>query len=300
MRSFEQGGVPESEAEEIKEVKETGKDVRILLKIMRHGERTPDNLLTDFGRSVTTEKAQKERSRLGPLDIVKAVGSDSGPKGPTNMARSLETADLYANAIALDPSVDAIKYQTRPRSIVGIEGQINKLPFDWTEFYKQNLPSNFNALSDEEKSIAGHKANEACLNRWLSDPEAEASRLEIASRYASFVETYVRMIERLKSGTKVMYPVGGHGGNMEVFLSKVLQRKKDGTVINGFQDVSEIGGAFHPSEGFFIDLTTDEQGEKHAQLSMDDPERMKGEDISLDVHTLHQLSEYYHELKRRR
>lgn len=285
----------------MEEGRENGLNNRILIKIMRHGERTPDKLLTDYGRQVTGDIAKGDKGKLSGIDKIKAVGSDDGPKGATGMARSLETADIYANGITLeegegtsDANAKIERYKTKPRPLLEISGMKTSKLFDWTEYYNSKLPENFDQLSDEEKSAASRIANEACLDRLLTDPKGDKYRKEIASRHAVFVNIRLRMVDRIKSNSKIMYPTGAHGGFMEVFLKQVLKRKtKDGQEITGFDKAEDIGGAFKPSEGFFIDITTDEHGEKKVKVIMDDPARLKGEELTLDLEKINELVEYY-------
>lgn len=84
------------------ERKESGRQVEIVLKFIRHGERTKEGALTDYGRSITAERAQQSGLQEKGFDAVKAVGSNAGPKNPRGMGRSLETADIYAHEIAGD------------------------------------------------------------------------------------------------------------------------------------------------------------------------------------------------------
>lgn len=271
---------------------EKGKNNRILIKIMRHGEKTPEGLLTDYGREETSEKSKKEKELLGEFDMIKVVGSDSGEKGPKGIGRALETADIYAEESIFND--DRKKYKSRPRRLLSLDGLKTSAPFDWTEYYKSKLPDNFDKLSDERKSEASHKAHEACLNRILTMPEAEEYCRDIASRHAFFINRYLKIIEKLKSNTKVLYSSGAHGGCMEVFLQRCLKiKKKEEQEKLGFKNVDEVGGAFYPSEGFFVDITTDEKGEKQVKVFMDNPKRLEGEELTLDPKKIDELVEEY-------
>lgn len=288
------------EKEESTEKIEKGKNNRILIKIMRHGEKTPEGFLTDYGREVTRKKSKSEKDMLYEFKKVKAVGSNKSEPGQQGLPRALETADIYANGITIEegenlPEAEAKikKYKTRPRPILGTEAKVPEL-FNWKEYYKSQLPKNFDQMTDEEKAEASHKANEACINRVLEMPEGQEYRQDIASRYAFFANRYLNMIDRLEDNTKVLYPAGAHGGNMEVFLQQCLKRKKKNREeLTGFNNVSEIGGAFRPSEGFFIDITTNDKGEKQVKVFMDNTERLEGEELSLDLGKIEELVKEY-------
>lgn len=281
-----------SEEEKSKVETEKGKNNRILIKIMRHGEKTPEGLLTDYGREETSEKSKKEKELLGEFDIIKAVGSDSGEKGPKGIGRALETADIYTEESIFND--DRKKYKSRPRRLLSLDGLKTSAPFDWTAYYKSQLPDSFNQLGEEDKSKASHRAHEACVNRILTMSEGEEYCRDIASRHAFFINRYLKMIEGLNNDTKVFYPAGAHGGCMEVFLQRCLKiKKKDEPEKIGFNDVSEIGGSFRPSEGFFVDITTNENSEKQVKLFMDDPEKLKDVELTFDLEKIEELTKEY-------
>ncbi|MFA6307587.1 MAG: hypothetical protein WCS88_02745 [Patescibacteria group bacterium] len=292
MEIMPQGGI-EKQSE-----KERGLNNRILLKIIRHGEKTPEGALTDYGREKTRETVANDKKIIEGIQKVKVMGSNAGPKNEAGQARALETADIYANTLVneeySDPEI--IKYESRARSILEVVGQNTQPPFNWGKEYKENLPENFSELSDEDKAIASAEANEKNLTKLMTMPEAEDYRQEISARYAMFINTYIKMIDRIENDQKIMYPVGAHGGQIELFLQKCLKRKtEDGDEIIGFKDSKELGGSFNPSEGFFIDITTDQNGEKKIEFNFDDPKRFEGEELSLDLDTMYELIDKYKE-----
>src|SRR3989344_5951387 len=86
------------------EAKEFGTNVELLLKIIRHGERDPKtNFLTDQGREITKQEAEKFKTNVGngvdDFDLVKAIGSTVGPANSEGMGRAEETAHIYAHEI---------------------------------------------------------------------------------------------------------------------------------------------------------------------------------------------------------
>jgi|GEM_PF-1355021 len=297
MNKTEMNFMPQVDIEQQSE-KEKGLNNRILLKIMRHGEKTPEGELTDYGRDRTREVARVDKEMMKGIDKIKVMGSNAGPKNKAGQARALETADIYANTVTDENESDPVikKYESRARSILEVVGQNTPQPFDWGKEYKANLPENFVELSAEEKALASAEANEKNLTKLMTMPEAEDYRQEISARYAMFVDTYIKMIDRIENNQKIMYPVGAHGGQIELFLQKCLKRKmEDENEITGFKDSEELGGSFNPSEGFFIDIKTDQDGEKEIELKFDNPERFKGEKLSLDLDAMNELIDKYKE-----
>lgn len=274
---------------------EHGRNVHILLKFMRHGERDPDGLLNDYGRDVTREKAQESGIAYEDFDAVKAEGSPAGPSSDSGMARSVETAHIYGHEIA---GRDA--YNTRVNEALSYESLANKAPYDHTEIYKANLPANYEDLSDSDKATAAKKAHVAAI-KYLTDlntPEANAYIQECAGALAYVVENYEKMARRLKPESRVLVPAGTHGGVMEFLLKEALVRKDEGgNEVVGFQDLKEIGGPFMPSETFNVNISTDESGvEKQLAVSFDSSERPSDPDMYLDANRVHELSAYYKEL----
>jgi hypothetical protein len=273
------------------EQKEFGRQVEIVLKFIRHGERTKEGTLTDHGRDITAERARESGLEEAGFDAVKAIGSNAGPKNPDGMGRSLETADIYGYEIGGDA-----QFATRAQKALNYQTFVNQEPFDWLAFYNSNLPENFNELSDEEKVNAAKQAQVATVNHLinLDTPEAKGYRQEAAGSFAYVIDHYAQMAKRLKSESKVLIPAGTHGGVMEFVLREALVRKdRDGKEIIGFSDLDEIGGEFSPSEGYDVDIETDEDGNLGPlKVSFDNKSRPTG-DFYLDKAKLEELKDFY-------
>lgn len=281
---------------------EKGRNVHITLKFIRHGLRNPSGELTDYGKEITRQKARESKSEKKRFNVVGAMGSDSGPIGPTGMQRSLETAHIYAEEIESDK-----RLQTRGTPILGYDTQINPIPFDWDKFYNDKLPANFATLSDEEKNKASKAAQAAALNHFMSlqTPEAINCRKEIAGSFARVIDHYVNSIKGVKSGTKALLPQGTHGGRMEPFLQEVLVRRlSNGQEIHSFEKVEEIGGEFDSSEAFNVEVATDRDGNlQKLKVTFDNKERVKRmedekpiEEMFLDIKKLQDLKDFYRSL----
>lgn len=277
---------------------EKGRNVYICLKFIRHGERTKEGELTDYGRKITREKATASGIKEEEFDAFKAIGSPAGPKGPRGMPRSLETADIYVEEIGGDK-----KFITRGKKILSFESIVSKPPYNHTEIYNANLPKNFEQLSDEEKVIAARKAQAVTVDYLFSlkTPEAISYRKEIAGAFAYLVNKYKEMAGRLESGSRVLMPAGTHGPLPECFLQEALIRKTDdGQEIRGFKDIGEIGGPLDPSESFSLDIQTDENGEfKRLNLTFDNPERPTAPEMYLNPDNLNELQKYYKKLHKK-
>lgn len=274
---------------------ERGENVRIVLKFLRHGERTKTGELTEYGRDVTRQRAQE--SVIGPddYDAVKAIGSPAGPQSAGGMERSLETAHIYAHEIAGDEA-----FNTRRNAILNYETLKNPSPYDHVEIYNANLPPNFDSLSDAEKAAAAKKAQTVVVNHLISlkSAEAQAFKREVAGAFAYVIDHYQRVATRLKSGSQVLLPAGTHGGLMEHLLQQALVRRDEqGEMEVGFENIEEIGGEFDPSEAFNVAVTTDERGDfGPLEVTFDNPERPQFHEMYLDPDRLRELRDYYVEL----
>jgi hypothetical protein len=270
-----------------------GKNVEVIIKFMRHGERDKEGVLLDVGRRVTKEKA--EDSGIKPTDFhaVKAIGSNAYPQGERNIGRSLETADIYSHAIAGDEA-----FNTRRNEQLNYMNLKSPLPLDHQEVYNSLLPKNFDDLSDEGKIKASKKAQSAEVDMLFSlDSEAaENYRKECAGAYAYVIDHYQRVAKRLKTDSRVLLPAGGHGGMMEFLLQQALVRRVDGIEKIGLEKVEEIGGEFDPSDSYNIDIKTDDEGKFAAlKVSFDNKNRPQ-EEMYLDPDKFAECLEYYKKL----
>jgi len=275
------------------EKREKGSNVKIIIKFLRHGERTKDGLLTDYGRDVTRQRAQESGIGKEDFDAVRAIGStaDTPPEG---MGRALETADIYSHEVAGDDA-----FNTKKDDLLNYQTLLTSRPYDHVPVYNSYLPENFNELSDEEKVAAAKVAQIATVNHLLSltSPEALNYKKEIVGAYASVIDHYSKLAQRLKSGSRVLIPAGTHGGNMELILKAALIRTDEsGQKKVGFEKMEEIGGEMDPSEAFNVSVETDSQGELlPLSVIFDNPDRPKKE-MSLDPEILSEAQEFYIEL----
>lgn len=278
-------------AEKVKNIPEKGRNVQITLKFIRHGLRNPSGELSDYGREATRQKAQDIKSEIGHVDVVGAMGSDSGPVGPSGMQRSLETADVFASEIPANK-----RLKTRGTPILGYDMQVNPIPFDWDKFYNGNLPDNFTTLSDEEKNKASKAAQAATLNHFMSSqtPEAVNCRKEIAGSYARVIDHYIRAVKGVKSASRALLLQGTHGGRMEPFLKETLVRHTpDGEEIHGFKKIEDIGGEFDSSESFNVEVATDNNGDlQKLKVTFYNKNRPQ-EEMYLDTEKLQELKDFY-------
>lgn len=171
----------------------------------------------------------------------------------------------------------------------GSENFYNKI----IELTKQNLPSNYDELEDDEKQEAFEKAEDKALNWWLELDEEKLdeetpSPQEVATSVAKLVDRYARMSDKLYSGSSVDLLNVSHKGTLEPFLKEVLLRKikdEEGSekIVRGFNEVEEIGGALRPAESWDLSIKTDESGNKYIKLNF------RGQEYDLDMDRLHEL-----------
>lgn len=266
-----------------------GKNVEILIKFIRHGERDSEGNLLDIGRKITKENAILSGINKNDFEAIKAIGSNASPQGELNVGRSLETANIYSKKIAGDEA-----FNTRVNDILNYEKIKSSLPFNYKEVYDKHLPKNFDDLSDEEKVKVSKKAQCEIVNLLfqMEGDEAEGYRRESAGALAYVVDHYQKMAKRLNSGSKVLIPAGTHGGLMEFLLQQALIIR--GKI--GFDDINEIGGEFDPSDSYNIDIKTDENGDlQDVIVSFDNPNRPQ-EKMILNRGKFEELVEYYKNL----
>lgn len=124
-----------------------GRNVGILLKFIRHGDRTKDNYMTDFGREKTRKNAEESCIKKNDFGAVKAIGSTVGPYNERGMGRALETSHIYAQEVAGDEA-----FNTRPTEVLSYDKLASPFPYDHKKIFVANLPTNFDTLFPEQKS----------------------------------------------------------------------------------------------------------------------------------------------------
>ncbi|MFA6525468.1 MAG: histidine phosphatase family protein [Patescibacteria group bacterium] len=276
---------------------EKGKNVRIVIKFIRHGERSEDGQLLDSGREDTLELAKSVDKEQ--FDAVKAIGSNYGPasevevKGEARkMGRALETAHLFASGVDEDA-----EFTSRANEILDPNNLHTPMPYNHKAMVKSFLPENYDDLPEEEKNKLYKEAHQKTLDYALDlySPEAIAWKMERAGAFANIIEHYQKMAARLKNGSKVLLPAGAHSPYMEIILQFALVRE---TEVGQDWQISpeEIGGAFQPSEAYNVEIETDDAGAlKDIGISFDNPDRPQG-NLKLDADVIKDLSAHYQDL----
>ena len=280
---------PQSESKE----REFGANVQMTVKMMRHGQRTPQGALTEAGREDTRERAQASGLKGEDFDAVKAYGSSVGERKGVGK-RAFETAETYATEIAGDDALN-----TRVNDLMSYEKIMAPVPYDHDVIIESHLPQDYASLSEEGQSAAMAEAQSAAAQEELSmtTPEAIAYRKESASLHAHALNHYRMMVKRLKSGSKVLIPLGTHGTMVEYLLMEALVHKgENGEDIVGTNSVEDFGGEFGTSDSYTLHVDTDEQGnEKALRLTLDQGEKA-GQEFTLDLQKLDELDEEYKRL----
>lgn len=278
---------------------EKGTNVEIVLKVMRHGERTKEGKLEDHGREITREKARESGIQQGDFNAVKAIGSSVQPgievpikDGVRNMGRAQETAHIYADEIEGDE-----KFQTRINDLLSYEGNVIPDPYDHKAVYNSYLPEDFENLPPEEKVKAAKTAQRETVNYAFSldGEDVDTWKKEVAGAFAELVRHYIKVAGRLKAGSRVLIPAGTHSPTMEMLLHKALVKKSTYAKV-GIDSLDEIGGEFDPSDAYNVFINTDEDGKlEEVRLTFDRSDRPQ-EEMILDGETLEELADFYEEL----
>jgi len=275
-----------------KETFEKGKNTEIVLRIMRHGDRDLNGRLTNYGKETTKKKTDASSDKYKDFFAVKPIGSEAGKRSGFG-ARALETAEIFAHGI--DP--DTI-YNTRAENTLSYETLINKVPYNHVEIYNANLPENHNELSDDKKAEAAKIAQKAVLNHSMSleTPDVMAYKKESAGAFAYLIKHYMDVAKRIKENSKVLIPAGTHGGIMEMLLKYALVQENNGEKRIGFSNINDIGGEFSPSDGYDVDIKTDEYGKIKKLLVNFDTDRPVAKGSYLDSGIVDELASYYESL----
>ncbi len=290
--------------------KEKGANIELILHVMRHGDRTPEGFLEDYGRERTKNVATKETEKYDSEFKIKAFGSPAGPKSKeTEMERSLETAHVFANSVAENTGANI--YTSRPMSLLNYEDWdvLTVDPgYDYDAIYNQALEKyskqhcnkrKYEELSKEEQKKASFYASQKATEYYLTlnTEAAKKSRKEVAGTFAVLIKHYIRMMKKkLNSNQKFLFPLGSHTGMMESFLAEtVIWTDEQGKERRG-ATLKEMGGILKPSEGFDIVLKTDQNGKlEQVQIRFDDQTRLGGK-VYLDMRKIDEFAKFYREL----
>lgn len=290
--------------------KERGANIELILHILRHGDKSSEGMLHEYGRKQAKDTASLNKHQYSEGVKIKPFGSPAGPKsGEAEMERSLETSHIYGSEISAEKRGEL--YKTRPRSLLNYEDWdvlIIDPEYDYDGIYKKYLEEyvdqKYNGMSyenlteDQQKKASFYASNGA--TRYYLELNTEngiKSRKEVAGTFAVLIKHYVRMIqEKLNSNQKFLFPLGSHTGMIEPFLSEsVIWKDKDENERHG-ATLDEMGGIFKPAEGFDIVLKTDQDGKlEQVQMRFDDQSRLGGE-VYLNMQKVDELAEFYREL----
>ncbi len=234
-----------------------GRNVAIHAIFVRHGEKGEEGELTDEG----TRQASAFGSGLGNKDAIKGYSSP--------VRRTVETVEQI-----IENSPHDKKLETRIRTEIGI-------PRSSREFSER-----FKDLEKKGPDVAA----EWFLHFGRQEPDAEtASPHEVAESFAYLIVKYLKMADKLYSGSNIDLINGTHQGLPEALLKEVLKRKIDDKEVVGFQKLEDIGGALQFTEAMEFMIKTGEQGGKTLKLNF------RGREYDIDMAKLNALAESYAE-----
>ncbi len=249
-----------------------------LISVFRHGDKTPEGELAPSGFKQARERAETTE-RLGV--IVKDYSS------PVQRAQDMgkEMSQTLADQELIDPdSKEAIKgekYNSRARDYLSFAEKGTK---------PQWIMENFGKLREQ----GPNKPLETYLsfNEKRPDPTTLSPK-EMASRVGKVLYDQIRMIGRLKAGSRVNLADASHFPTLDVFIASFLKDKIEQDPVNpeGKTLVEKMGGPSDTAEGFEIKVNTDKQGKLSAKISFREKE------YEVNMSELKELSEFYKEKK---
>lgn len=247
---------PRLEFSEPEQKERFGKGVEIHVVFLRHGEKGEGGEITEEGKN--------QASKFGEdLESKNAIKGYSSP-----VKRVIETVERVIESAPHDK-----KLTTRVRTEIGIP------PSTSEKFLKK-----YRELEKQGPDTAA----EWHLSFGFNRPDAKTpSPHENAEAIAYILDRYIRMADKLYSGSKVDLINGTHQGFPEALLKEILIRQEGNKTILGFEKLEEIGGALRPTEGMEFAIKTDESGNKIINLNF------RGKQYDLDINKLAELAEEY-------
>lgn len=224
-----------------------GRNVEIRAIFARHGEKTPEGTLAPEGFKQAREKGEA-------LEVKK-----SGIKGYTSaVERAVDTCNTIIEAARTEE-----KFKTR-----------KKLELTMPAFQKEIL--------QKYKEIVKEKGENEAL-QWLIDNPANTEMQEWTANLAKRLDLYIRMADRLKSGSEVDLVNASHASGLENLFRKIAIHEENGEKITGFEDIKEFGGGFEPAESFEVNIKTNKLGEKSVTMNL------RGQEYGVDLERLREL-----------
>ena len=255
-----------------------GKNVKIHAIFLRHGEKETDMTAADTG---LTERGRRESLEIGrkldEKDLIKAYSSDTD--------RTKESAELIVFA---SPTEKKMKHRIEKE--LSFYYDKNGVFFNnLMKAKKEMLGNGFKELQEEEKKEKMEKYENWATDYYLSfseqrPDESTMSPVETAAIMAKRVETYIKMADRLRSGSDIQMINDTHDLNLAAFLKEALVRDVNGQKIRGFKSIEEIGGSLAFNEGFEIIVENDEEGKKNIKFVF------RKRQYELDFQRLNELS----------
>lgn len=239
------------------QIEKFGRNVEIHAIFLRHGEKDEDGNLTEEGKKQAVELG----GGLNSKDAIKAYSSP--------VQRALETVKQVIENAPHDR-----KLNTRVRAEIGI-------PPSSKEFLKK-----FREL----EKLAPGAAAEWYLSFGQEKPDLETtSPHEVAESFAYVLTKYLRMADKLYSGSNIDLINGTHQGLPEALLKEIMVRRKGDEELVGFEKLEDIGGALKFTEGMEFLIKVDERGNKALKLNF------RGQTYDIAVGKLLDLAKSYEE-----
>jgi hypothetical protein len=163
-------------------------------------------------------------------------------------------------------------------------------------------------FSTEEQQHFGDIAQDAALNAAFSlhSDEMEDYATEVAGAFCIAILQFIDALKKRKQNTVLTVPAGTHGGTMEFLLQKALVWETKKEVVEyedkpwttvehrGFKNITEIGGAFHTSEGYNLEVELDGQGHPTIGVTFFNKQRRKGIfNARLDLDVIRAIADRY-------
>ncbi len=240
------------------ETEKFGRDVEIHAIFMRHGEKNADGTLSDAGK----EEAKDFGENLSDKDKDAIKGYSS------YFPRVLETVNQV-----IESAPHGKKLKTRIKT-----GLAPSSSQEFSKKFKEYEKLGPDAAAEWHFSFGNEKPDTGTM-----------SPHEIAEYFAYLLTHYMKMSDRLYSGSNVDIINGTHQAMPEFLLKEVMIRKIDDKEIVGFEKLSDIGGSLKFTEGMEFVIATDNQGNKKLVLNF------RGETYDIDTEKLYELSNSYAE-----
>ena len=293
--------------EQFNESKEKrGQGTKIKFTFIRHSQKASGEIFAKDAQGLSTSGISETGKQRAEVYGKNQLADRKNNKAySTKVDRTRETLVFAFQAAEINPKILQEGNDTSLFSLPALSAskEFNKkydaimLPRR-QQYINEHYPGKqFNELTPDEQEAAAEYAEEPALEWYLSfgnkKPDEETgSPREQAASVAFKINRLVHLPDYMPSDKSVDLVSSGHKTSTEAFLKYVVEQKRDGETIIGFNDLEEIGGSLKILDSWDLRVQNNKKGEKNVTIILR-RENGKTQEFGLNISVLNELAKEY-------